>query len=78
MIVQRDDRAEPPAEDLALAASLAAFFSKAKQSPRVEVDYTQRKNVRKRPGAAPGLVFYTGAKTISVSPRSAPEPADLQ
>lgn len=78
VILQRGDRAPPPAEDLELAASLAAYFSRAKESPKVNVDYTLRKHVRKRPSAAPGLVFYTEAKTLIVAPRSAPDPADVQ
>ncbi|MBV9402281.1 MAG: DUF814 domain-containing protein, partial [Candidatus Eremiobacteraeota bacterium] len=78
VILQRDDRAEPPLADLELAASLAAFYSRAKQSPRVDVDYTLRKFVRKRPAAAPGLVFYTEAKTMSVPPRDLPKGDELQ
>ncbi|MBV9973175.1 MAG: DUF814 domain-containing protein [Candidatus Eremiobacteraeota bacterium] len=78
VILQRDDRAEPPLADLELAASLAAFFSRAKESPRVDVDYTLRKFVRKRPAAAPGLVFYTEAKTMSVTPQDLPKGDELQ
>ncbi len=68
VILQRDDRAEPPESDVLAAASLAALHSKAKNSPKVTVDYTQRKYVRKRPSAAPGLVFYTNPKSLYVSP----------
>lgn len=67
-IVQRDDRNEPSEVDIATAARLAAYHSKARESTGVAVDYTQRKHVRKRPGAAPGLVFYTDYKTIIVDP----------
>lgn len=70
VILQRHDRQAPPQEDLIVAASLAALHSKAKNSPKVTVDYTQRKYVRKRPGAAPGLVFYTHPKSIFVAPAS--------
>ncbi|HET9096197.1 MAG TPA: NFACT RNA binding domain-containing protein [Candidatus Baltobacteraceae bacterium] len=71
VILQRHDRAQPPPEDVLTAASLAALHSKAKNSPKVTVDYTQRKHVRKRPGAAPGLVFYTHPKSLFVSPAGA-------
>ncbi|HLI96688.1 MAG TPA: NFACT RNA binding domain-containing protein [Candidatus Baltobacteraceae bacterium] len=75
VILQRHDREEPPDEDVLAAASLAALHSKAKNSPKVTVDYTQRKYVRKRPGAAPGLVFYTHPKSVHVEPRGiAPGP----
>jgi predicted ribosome quality control (RQC) complex YloA/Tae2 family protein len=70
VILQRSDRSSPPNEDVVAAASLAALHSKAKNSPKVTVDYTQRKYVRKRPGAAPGLVFYTHPKSLYVSPGS--------
>lgn len=68
VILQRDDRAPAPEEDVAYAASLAAAHSKARESGSVPVDYTPRKHVRKQPAAAPGLVFYTEAKTITVAP----------
>jgi predicted ribosome quality control (RQC) complex YloA/Tae2 family protein len=70
VILARDDRGEAPAEDLELAASLAAFHSRGKTSASVPVDYTQRKHVRKQRAAPPGLVWYTNAKTIVVEPKS--------
>lgn len=72
VILQRHDREQPPDDDVMTAACLAALHSKAKNSPKVTVDYTHRKYVRKRPGAAPGLVFYTHPKSVYVSP-AAPE-----
>ena len=75
VILQRDDRTPPPQEDLLAAAALAALHSKAKNSAKVTVDYTQRKHVRKRPAAAPGLVFYTRPQSLVVSPR---QPAELR
>lgn len=68
VILQRDDRQAPPEDDVLSAAALAALHSKAKASPKVTVDYTQRKYVRKRPAAAPGLVFYTHPKSVFVAP----------
>jgi len=69
VILQRDDRTPPDESDIEIAAALAAFHSKAKTSPKVTVDYTLRKYVRKRPSAAPGLVFYTNPKSVTVAPR---------
>lgn len=69
VILQRGDRQEPSEEQISAAASLAAFHSKARNSGKVTVDYTQRKHVRKRPAAAPGLVFYTNASSITVAPK---------
>jgi len=72
VILARDDRQEPPGEDVALAASLAAFHSRGRNSPSVPIDYTHRKHVRKQRAAPPGLVWYTNAKTIAVPPREGP------
>jgi len=70
VILHRDDRSEAPDEDIVTAAQLAAYHSKARNSTKVAVDYTQRKHVRKRPDAAPGLVFYTHPVTKIVEPQS--------
>ncbi|HKU68178.1 MAG TPA: NFACT RNA binding domain-containing protein [Candidatus Baltobacteraceae bacterium] len=70
VILSRSDRRQPPQEDLLAAAALAALHSKAKSSPKVTVDYTLRKYVRKRPAAAPGLVFYTHPNSLFVQPAS--------
>lgn len=55
-------------ETLEFAASLAAGHSKLKNSPKVEVDYTEVKNVKKIPGAKPGMVIYVNFKTIYIEP----------
>ncbi len=68
VILQRDDRAAPPDEDLQRAASLAAFYSKARENAKVAIDYTQRKHVRAQRNAPPGLVWYTQPQTIVVRP----------
>lgn len=70
VILQRDDRTEPPEEDIARAAALAASFSKAKASGKVPIDYTQRKFVRAQKNAPPGLVWYTNPRTILAEPQS--------
>jgi predicted ribosome quality control (RQC) complex YloA/Tae2 family protein len=50
------------------AAALAAGQSRAADSGSVEVDYTQRKHVRRQSGGRPGLVWYTDFATVRVSP----------
>ena len=50
------------------AASLAARYSKARESSNVPVDYTLRKHVRKPSGAKPGMVIYDNHKTLYVTP----------
>ena len=55
-------------EELIEAATLAAYYSKARMSSNVPVDYTMRKNVKKPSGAKPGMVIYEKNKTIYVTP----------
>jgi len=51
------------------AATLAALYSKAKNSSNVPVDYTEVKNVKKISGAKPGMVIYYTNKTLYVTPK---------
>lgn len=51
------------------AAQLAAYYSKARESTQVPVDYTAVKNVRKPNGAKPGMVIYDGYNTMYVTPK---------
>lgn len=55
-------------EEIFEAATLAAYYSRAKLSSNVPVDYTLKKNVKKPSGAKPGLVIYEKNKTIYVTP----------
>ena len=50
------------------AAELAAFYSKARNSSQVPVDYTLIKNVKKPKGAKPGMVIYDRYNTVYVTP----------
>lgn len=50
------------------AALLAAYYSRARGSENVAVDYTPRKYVKKPAGAKPGMVIYTTNKTAYVTP----------
>jgi predicted ribosome quality control (RQC) complex YloA/Tae2 family protein len=50
------------------AAILAAYFSKARSSSQVPVDYTLIKYVKKPNGAKPGYVIYDNQKTLFVTP----------
>jgi predicted ribosome quality control (RQC) complex YloA/Tae2 family protein len=72
VIIQAENR-EVPFETVLFAAQLAAAYSKAGQSDNVPVDYTQRKNVWKPKGAAPGAVYMTQQKTVYVTPSRRPE-----
>ena len=64
---------ELPQNTLYEAAQLAAYFSQAKEQPKVAVNYTQKKFVNKPRGAAPGLVSLSAFKTILVEPKESLE-----
>ena len=55
-------------EELLEAGILAAYYSKARMSANVPVDYTMKKNVKKPSGAKPGMVIYEKNKTLYVTP----------
>lgn len=71
-VVIRSGGAEVDEETLRRAAGLAAYLSAAREEPRVQVDYTQRRHVRRIRGARPGMVTYRQEETLVVSP----EPPD--
>lgn len=59
---------EFPPDVIETAASIAAFYSKGKNSPYVEVDYCPVNHVKKPSGAKPGMVIYEGYNTAFVKP----------
>ena len=58
----------PDLQSLNEAACLAAWFSQARDSSKVPVDYTPVKYVKKPNGARPGMVTYTTYETAWVTP----------
>lgn len=57
-----------PKNTILEAARLAAYYSQARESAQVPVDYTVIKNVKKPNGAKPGMVIYEGYNTVYVKP----------
>lgn len=68
VIIRTNGQKELPEATMEEAANLAAFYSKAKNSSMVPVDYTQRKNIKKPNGAKPGMVIYLTNRTIYITP----------
>ena len=56
---------------LSEAADIAAYYSQARDSKKVPVDYTLVKYVKKLPGGRPGMVTYTDYRTIVAAPDEA-------
>ncbi|WP_440110817.1 Rqc2 family fibronectin-binding protein [Paenibacillus sp. QZ-Y1] len=65
VVIRSTDFGEATLEE---AAQLAAYFSQAKESSSVPVDYTLIRHVRKPSGAKPGFVIYDNQKTVFVTP----------
>lgn len=67
----------PSDEMIAFCCRLAAYYSRAKTSINVPVDYTQIKYVRKPRGSVAGYVTYTNQKTLFVTPLSIREAGEI-
>lgn len=58
VIVKLEGAEDVPDATYEEAARLAAFYSSGKTTPKVEIDYTRRGNLKKPPKSAPGYVIY--------------------
>lgn len=69
VVIRNPNRQEISNKTLLEAAQLAAFYSHARQQPKVAVHYTQKKFVNKPKGSNLGLVSLSSFKTILVEPK---------
>ncbi len=60
---------EPPVDLIRACCALAAWYSQAKFSVNVPVDYTQVRYLRKPKGSAAGFITYTNYKTFFANPK---------
>lgn len=67
-VILRTEGKEPDEASVAEAASLAAYYSQARDGGKVPVDYTPVRNVKKPAGALPGMVVYTEYRTLLAQP----------
>lgn len=63
-VIIRANDAIPDDFTIAQAASLAVYYSQARDSGKTPVDYTMVRNVRRPSGALPGMVLYTTYQTV--------------
>lgn len=70
VIVKEIEQTDPDSKSkvIEVAASLAGYYSKARDALKVQVDYTERKNVRHISGSGIAHVTYTSPNTIIVRP----------
>ena len=57
-VVVKTEGQELPDRTFEEAARLAAYYSKGREQDKVEIDYIQKKHVKKPAGAKPGFVVY--------------------
>jgi predicted ribosome quality control (RQC) complex YloA/Tae2 family protein len=76
VVVRNPERAEVPREVVEKAAQLAAWYSKARGAPRVEVHFCRVSDVRKPRGAPAGLVELGRYERIKVTPDKLDAPDD--
>ena len=67
-VVLQTEGKEIPDRTFEEAGRLAAFYSKGREGDKVEIDYTERKNVKKPAGGKPGFVVYYTNYSMMVSP----------
>lgn len=68
VIVKLETAEDLPDRTYEEAARLAAYYSKGKNAPKVEVDYTRRRNLKKLPQAKPGFVIYHTNYSMNIEP----------
>ena len=57
-VVVKTEGKELPDRTFEEAGRLAAYYSKGREQEKVEIDYVQKKQVKKPAGAKPGFVVY--------------------
>ena len=57
-VIVRANNEELPDSTFEEAGRLAAYYSSGREASKVEIDYLQKKNIKKPNGAAPGFVVY--------------------
>lgn len=67
-VIVKTNGEELPDRTFEEAARLAAYYSKGRQQDKVEIDYIQRKHVKKVAGSKPGFVIYHTNYSMAISP----------
>ncbi len=67
-VIIKCNNEEPPIKTFEEAASLAAFYSANKNADKVEIDYIQKKHVKKPNGGKPGFVVYYTNYSMMAAP----------
>ena len=67
-VIVKTNGQELPDSTFEEAAKLAAYYSKGRDQDKVEIDYIERKHVKKVAGAKPGFVIYHTNYSMAIEP----------
>ena len=67
-VVVKSNNEELPDRTFEEAGRLAAYYSSGRTAPKVEIDYIQKKHVKKPNGAKPGFVVYYTNYSLMIEP----------
>jgi len=67
-VVLKTEGREVPDKVFEMAGALAGYYSKGADQAKIEIDYVQRKEVKKPAGAKPGFVVYYTNYSLTVAP----------
>ncbi len=67
-VIVKTNGDELPDRTFEEAAKLAAYYSKARENAKAEIDYIQKKHVKKPNGSKPGFVVYYTNYSMTITP----------
>lgn len=67
-VIVKSNNEELPDVVFEEAGKLAGYYSKGRESDKIEIDYLQKKNVKKPSGAVPGFVVYYTNYSLTIHP----------
>lgn len=67
-VIVKTNGEELPDQTFEEAGRLAAYYSKGRDTKKVEIDYTEKKNVKKVNGGKPGFVIYHTNYSMLIEP----------
>ena len=68
-VIVKSEGKELPDRTFEEAGALAAYYSKGRENDKVEIDYIQKKQIKKVAGAAPGFVIYHTNYSMVAEPK---------
>lgn len=68
VILKTEGKEDIPDSVYEQAARLAAYYSSGRTAPKVEIDYTRKKNLKRPPASKPGFVIYHTNYSMLIEP----------